>query len=168
MAKINQQSGYSLIGWLGLMPFILLGVLVVLFLACELNKTYWDYRINQMCEEDGGVEIYQHIDVTPEEYAKLPKVGSGIDFGPKKSASSTDILYAQSIDTKYRHNLVRIRRTEVKLRRITDDKIIASYIRNSRIGGDFPTGIGHNSSYSCPTSEYLLEEKKNIFIIKEK
>ena len=64
----KKENGQSIIAWIVLAPFALI-IIGVLF--CEANKAYWDYRVTKMCEEDGGVEIFEHIEVTPEEFEKL-------------------------------------------------------------------------------------------------
>ncbi|MEH6544571.1 MAG: hypothetical protein V7721_11595 [Porticoccaceae bacterium] len=160
-------KGRSFLGWIVVSPFILVALAIVLIIIgvifCEANKAYWDYRVSEICKSDGGMEIFEHILVSREGFLQMSKG----NFKPKKYSRPNEILYTQRNNTAKRHNLIRITRTEVRFLRISDDKLIARYFHNARMGGDFPTGIAHGSSFSCPEPNAVLQGRKNIFVIME-
>ena len=156
----------SLIKFIALIPVVLIGLVVLVFIYTELNKAYWDYRVKQMCEKDGGVEIFEHIDVTAEEFSKLPKLGKGIGFRSKKFAVPSDIIFSENRDLILHSHFPRVEYSEITIKQLTDKKIIARYITAARVGGDFPS-LAHSSSYRCPSSVALGFEIKKIFKIKE-
>jgi hypothetical protein len=49
-------------------PFLLLGaalVVALLYLVyCEVNKAYWDSKVRGWCEMDGGVAVFEKVELT--------------------------------------------------------------------------------------------------------
>lgn len=166
MRAYNKQEGRSLISWIALTPFMLAGLIIIGVLLCEANKAYWDHKVKGMCEEDGEFEIFEQIEVTTQELSKLQKLGKGIGFRDKKFAIPSDIIFSETKDTVIQSVFLRVEYSEVTIKRLTDEKIIARYITAVRIGGDFPSPA-HSSSYRCPSSEALGIEVKKIFKRKE-
>jgi len=63
MNIFNKQYGVSVIKFIALTPLILIGLVVMAFVFTLLNKAYWDYRVKQMCEKDGGVTVYEKVEL---------------------------------------------------------------------------------------------------------
>jgi len=151
--KKTQRSGTrSFVKWTLL---IVLGLPVAWFAFCEARKTYWDWRVTQMCEKDGGVSIEGTIELKGEDYENLIN-----NFGqlhiPLKEKAPPSVKVIREESYKYlsakdpvvwRHETVVATHDEVILGR----QII--YVRR---GGD--AVALHESSYRCPaTHENLFE-----------
>ncbi len=168
----KSNKGLSVVGSIALIPLIFIGLIVLLFFACELNKAYWDYRVAQMCEEDGGVEIYEPIEVTPEEFAQMPRVGAGkssrVAVLTKQTIRKGSLIYAESESSILKEGFPRIRKDVSIVKGLGDQTVIARMTSYSRVGGDFPTGLAHTSSFICPPNNQINPQIDNIFIIKER
>lgn len=166
-------KGRSILGWVVVSPFILVALAIVLVIAgvllCEVNKAYWDYRVKQMCEKDGGVIVYEKVELTREEYRKYDGKYGYINV-PFEASSDTDkFLYVKTWETqtlrKYTPNITR---SESIVYRKNDRRKFGKFVTYSRSGGDFPTIIAHPSGFGCrdmPGIELNIEKK--IFSVKE-
>jgi hypothetical protein len=50
-----------------LVPLILIGLAIA---GTEFNKAYWDHKVRELCEKDGGVTVYEAIELSPEEFKR--------------------------------------------------------------------------------------------------
>ena len=172
MIIMSKQRGIGIIKVIALIPLVLIGLVILAFILTLLNKAYWDYRVRQMCEKDGGVEIFKHIEVTTEEFERMPRVKqggfSGVAIFGQENIQPNSVVFSSKRKYQILHlNFPRVMRSETFIKRVTDQQIVASIVRYSRVGGDFPTGLGHSSSFDCPLSTKILLKKDRIFIIKE-
>lgn len=164
-----RQTGFGLVGLLGLVlsiPLVLIGLAVLGFISTLIYQAYWDSRVEEMCEKDGGRTIYERIVLSDEEYG-----GMLDDVGrfriPTLERLKTGDGYFYSFDSKTLErrflNLV-IKEASTRVIRVEDRKIIAEQVRFMRIGGDFPFSASQTSSFVCPKSEEktLIQE---VFII---
>jgi hypothetical protein len=131
----------------------LIGILVLAVLSTYLYKAFWDWRVEAMCERDGGRVIYEKVVLPSDEFKLLLDRDGDIDLPWLEKAGASD-HYAISFDSKdiisgvlglivqrYRYQIVRLR----------DDELLAEEIGYSRGGGDFPFSASHSSSFGCPT-----------------
>ena len=144
------QKGLGVIGWILLMPFILIGFVVVGFITCEANKAYWDHKVKQLCEKDGGVTVYEKVELERDEFHKL----NGNQYGeisiPEKRLGKTLVPYYSEYSSQVlRDGYLRVYKYNLKIARRSDGKVLGMKISYGRGGGDFPTVIGHPSSFSC-------------------
>jgi len=123
------------------------------FWEVEGRKMYWDFRVWQMCQEDGGVTVYETVELPAERFDEWGNVG----LKNKKYAKPSDGYYFQSKDDYLREENPRILRSITQIIRIMDGKVLGESIRYSRSGGGVP-GPWFPSSYGCPPiSELGLE-----------
>ena len=149
MMRIDKKhDGQSLIAWIVLTPFVLI-LISVLF--CETNKAYWDYRVTKMCEKDGGVEIFEYIEVTAKEFERFGGNQHGeLDIPFERYRNPTDLYYIRFSETiSYKLFTLTIGYSITEIIRVKDKKVMSRMISYGRAGGDFPTGIGHSSYFSC-------------------
>ena len=91
--------------------------------------------------------------------AKLRKEISSI-VKPGKPA----LKICVEIESRIREANPEVVRTEELVKRRSDGKLLARSVSYSRRGGDFPTGLAHDSLFSCPQQAQL---SKQIFKLKE-
>jgi hypothetical protein len=51
----------KLIKWLLFAPIVLIGLGV---LGTELNKAYWDSKVKALCEKEGGVTVFEKMEIS--------------------------------------------------------------------------------------------------------
>jgi hypothetical protein len=60
-----------------------------------------------------------------------------------------------------------VRRTELIAVRRSDQKVVARWVEFSRVGGDPPTGLTHESSFHCPDPLQVIAELQPLFLTPE-
>ena len=170
MNTLNKQHGVSVIKLISLIPLILIGLVVLAFIFTLLNKVYWDYRVKQMCEKDGGVTVYEKVELTQEEYKKHDGENGIISSVPSENTSAAlHSLYLSKQSTSIlRKAIPEVVRYEFLIYRKRDGKQLGKMVTYYRSGGDFPTIIGHPSGFSCrDIPDFKLNVEQQIFSVKE-
>ena len=117
----------------------------------EARKAYWDHRVNQMCEKDGGVTVYERIVLSEEEYKRLGGTKSGLAFPLEQVAEKSGFPYFRRVvDVRIRDASPEVVRFETLLIRRSDRKVLGRVVQYGRSGGDFPTGISSQTYFMCP------------------
>ncbi len=149
----KRQLGLGVLGWIIATPFILLGLLIVLAIGyliyCEANKAYWDNKVKKMCEKYGGATIYETVVLTREEYDRNDGEKGTIQVMPEgTSLDKHEYAYKIIVAVKNKYN-PRVRRSEYKIYRKYDGKVLGKWVTYSRVGGGFPLSQSHESVFSC-------------------
>ncbi len=143
-----------------LAPFVLL---IAGIGGCEARKAYYDWKVRKMCEQDGGVIIFERTAVSPELFASLPKTGGRVGVPPKAMAGPADPIYATA-ETKYlREGSPQVWRTEYSFIRRADGKLVGRAVFYSRMGGDFPSHA-HPSSFGCPAGDEFRAQIEQLYL----
>lgn len=151
-----------------LMPLLVTVIFVVLGVAaCEVNKAYWDYRVRKWCAKDGGVKVYEYIELTQQEYiARGGKYGQ-LPMPIKRQRKSDDPYYLEFAELLIRNSQPQVRRFETRVVRSRDLKIMAELVEFDRGGGDFPTGISAPSGFSCRNVPGIDTDIGHVFRIQK-
>ena len=165
MNIFNKQYGISVIKFIALTPLILIGLVALAFVFTLLNKAYWDYRVEKMCEKDGGVTVYEKVELTQEEYNGL----NGAIVVPLETSSYIDkylylLIFKKEIINKSNPSVYRRLAT---VYRKSDQKEFGKVVNYHRGGGDFPTIIGHPSGFDCSDMGIKLNIEEEIFYVKK-
>jgi len=130
------------------------------------RQAYWDAKVKEMCEKDGGVTVYERVEITGDEYKQFGGAEGTIPV-PDERLSKRDIPYfsklsVKEINTEY----PRVTRRETEIVRRADGKVLGKVVIYARVGGDFPTGITHATYFSCQDVPGIrLDVEKQIFAI---
>jgi len=101
-----------------MLPVYFIGLLIVIFIFTVLNKAYWDARVRYLCANEGGVTVYESVDLSAPEYADIPRAFNGIPLIPgerymklgdpfyRTSESDTDRKWAGVSIMKFIENIV--------------------------------------------------------------
>ena len=158
----NCMRGVGLIKSLLLIPGVLVLLLLLAVAFFEGRKAYWDYRVKEMCEKDGGIFVVQQIHLNADDYRRMGGEQGEIPI-PERRSAPTKAEYVSDTDRRViREGNPFVWRTEATIRAVANNKIIARYINYSRRGGDFPT-FAHPSSLSCDQGMGSVSRK--IFLI---
>lgn len=154
----------KIIKWLFIVPVavVLLGVI-----GTEINKAYWDYQVRQMCEKDGGVTVYEKVELTLKEYEKYGGFNGAISAPPKTASYADKYPYLSTFEKEIIHKSnPSVYRWEATIYRKSDKKIFGKVVSYHRGGGDFPTIISHPSGFDCKDMNIKLNIEEEIFYIK--
>jgi hypothetical protein len=132
-----------------LVVLILLLILVVGFF--EGRKAYWDYRVREMCAEDGGVKTNEILDVDESTYESLKNKFGQIDIPSKGDPRSVgSIAFHSYKDVYIRRSDPEVRRSELAVTRASSGAVVATSTTYSRVGGDL--FALHPSYFACPSA----------------
>lgn len=160
----NKQRGFGVLGWL---LWIVIAIIVSLVLAIsfyEGRKAYWDSRVREMCEKDGGVQIFEKMSISKAEADLLPRGNGKLGVTSKDLASANAPAYSNRRSTRLNEWNPEVQRIEHAVIRRADQKIVARWIQYGRIGGDFPS-IAHPSSFACPDAKRITSDLERLFIV---
>lgn len=150
----------------------ILGGLVLLLLLSigffEGRKAYWDYRVREMCEKDGGTRIFERVLMDRQEAkANGLLVGTTIVIPSRSDPWSLTSYYIGYESADIRSGAPRVFRARTTVVRAKDMKVLAEMVSYSRVGGDFPT-FAHPSAISCHDADRALLKFRSAVQIKEK
>lgn len=143
-------------------PFVLI---VLGIIGTTLNKAYWDEQVRLLCEKDGGVTVYESVNISKEQYLKNDGYKGMITVAPESTSKPYHEFYKkQSVTTLNKSNPI-VSKSEFITYRKSDDKKLGKWVTYSRGGGDFPTGL-HHSHFGCvDIIGFKTSSAKEIFSI---
>lgn len=159
----KKHSGFGVIGWIVAIPFVLIGLVIAAFIFCEMRKAYWDTKVKEMCEIDGGMRIYETVELSEDEYNLYKSVFGKYSFPRERHASDEIQIVSKNVSTYVRHSNPEVRRNELSIIRKTDGKLLGVRVSYSRVGGDLIAL--HPSSFRCPQE---LENTFSAIVHKDK
>jgi len=113
------------------------------------RQAYWDAQVDRMCETDGGMRVFEVMELTPHQYGLLLNSFGKIDI-PIDAGDLGDVpVIRREETTVIRDANPRVWRYALTVVRKADRRILGVQVTYSRVGGDFPSPA-HESSYSCP------------------
>ena len=156
---LGNNRGLSAIAPCSVKSLVIFTVAAVIVAACATpSQMSADAEVNRLCAIDGGIKVYETVRLLPE---KFNQHGS-IQIPDKAKAKPTDEYYYEwNVDYLKRAN-PELWRSEHRIIRKVDGKLLGSFVRYSRRGGDMP-GPWHGSSYSCPEIGSQPSLEKSIF-----
>lgn len=131
------------------------------------HQTYWDVQVKEMCEKDGGVRIFEKLRVTEKDLVFLDKLLDGkIDVPDKSSAHQNSLAYSEfKLTTVHAKGNLLVDRAESIILRRADQVVIARWVVYKRSGGDFPTGLAYDSSFTCPDLNKIVSDMQQLFLL---
>jgi hypothetical protein len=160
-----RARGFGILAWMLAIPVAIIVLLILAVGFFEGRKAYWDSKVKEMCEKEGGVKVFEKISISLERYNRIPKVGGFISMGPESSLKPEDVVFWVMTENVLRDWNPRVVRREELVKRRTDGKTMGKIISYSRIGGDFPNGISHHSSFACPEPNQLYAAQEYFFLV---
>lgn len=158
--RLNNIKGISSIKVL-LFLFVTLALFLLATIGyIEGRKVYWDRRVDNMCQEDGGVKIYERATL-PSKYI----TNEGIVRIPFEShATQEDEYYLRIIRTPIVSGYLSVGKHQTQVIRTKDMKILAEVVSYGRGGGDIPT-FSHPSYHSCKTDNNPIDSMiQQVFV----
>jgi len=158
-------------GTIFLTPVFMIVSLLFVYVYTEINIGYWDYRVAQMCKEEGGVTVYEKVYISreknPEYFTDKAAVDISREMGDK-DGENYDYFYITK--KKYlKETLPVIAKRTYFFYRKNDQKLLGKVVNFFRSGGSFPIPpFGEiNRGFSCKDLNISIDEHNTIFIIEE-
>ncbi|MGH7602920.1 MAG: hypothetical protein ACRENK_02860 [Gemmatimonadaceae bacterium] len=131
------------------------------------QQSYWDAKVKEMCEKDGGVTIYHQIRISRAEIDRhvLPVTADGkLGVALKELAQPDAPVYAVRKTTYLHESNPQVGRVEWTAIRRSDGAAVARWITYGRSGGDFPSPA-HASNFTCPNPEKIISDLQKLFAV---
>jgi len=132
------------------------------------QKARWDEQIRALCETEGHVRIITPVTLSTQQARRMPHTEGQITLRMQINQPVDDPVYARVNQTTVlrRQDPEVVKRDVVAIQR-SDERVVASWVEYSRVGGDPLTGLAHQSSYQCPDPKQVLRELQPMFVIKD-
>lgn len=153
--------------WLWIISF---PVIVASCTGCSaINKVYWDHKVDELCEKDGGVIIYEKAVISKSDYPNIKLASNGeVILPPEKTAGPEDPYFIRFESEYLREGSLSVARSITSIVRNSDKKTMSSLVTYGRSGGDFlPEGIAYPSHYSCDNKQENLKNLGSTISINE-
>lgn len=161
-----RQRGAGVIKTLLLIPVALVLLVMLVLAFYEGRKAYWDYRVREMCERDGGTRIIDKVLIDRNDAKDEGLlIGDSVVIPSHREAKPNASYYIVYESEDLRKHHPRVFRSLTSVVRAEDKKVIAEMIIYSRVGGDFPT-FAHPSSTSCRDANSELIKFRSAVQIK--
>jgi len=145
--------------------------IIMLLTACmgwvPGRQAYWDAKVKELCEKDGGVTVYERVRITQSEYRRMGGVHGEIPV-PSRSLARPGTPYVTDTTIIKLHDWApEVWRRETLVVRMADGKVLARQVTYGRRGADAPIIIGQPSFYGCSEAGVHLDVEKQTFEIVE-
>ncbi|MEW8693669.1 MAG: hypothetical protein AB2535_21765 [Candidatus Thiodiazotropha endolucinida] len=127
------------------------------------KKMYYDAQVREMCAKDGGITVYEIVELPAEMFSKWGMVEF---YHPSQGENALGPKYIfKAEQLYYRKNNPSLIRFHYQIFRRADNKLLGEAIMYGRGGGDLP-GFWMGSHFSCPPSKNAGVNKliKTVFI----
>jgi hypothetical protein len=135
----------------------IVGMLLATF-GCEREKDRLDAQALNLCQQDGGVRVYEAVKLPADRFDKF----GGVSI-PNKDKLRPEDDYFYEWDVKYlKTGNPELIRSQHRVIRRKDGKVLGESVRYIRRGGDL-LGPWHESSFSCPEVGEQRGLERNVF-----
>ncbi len=146
--------------FLTLLPLLLIGLFLT---GCE--KTELDRQMQALCQKDGGVQVYEKVLLPESMFDESGYPFPGWRDRPKSEKLGKDYDYAREEmilkDGEPFKGQGRLTKSNIKIYRKSDRKLLGESISYGRAGGDGIV-LGHPTTNSCPATGGPIE--KSVFV----
>ncbi|MHB9119271.1 MAG: hypothetical protein ACYC2R_13515 [Burkholderiales bacterium] len=123
------------------------------------ERLWLDHQVRERCAKDGGVRVYETVRLTPD---LLDKAGR-IWIPDKAQAKPSDEYYYESEERYYGQGNPTLLRSQYRVIRRSDGKVLGESVFYGRGGGDLP-GPWHELSFTCPDPTQSPGLETSIFL----
>jgi hypothetical protein len=128
---------------------LIIAAFLLVILYSEGRKAYWDTKVAEMCEKEGGIKVYKPVELDANEYSALLNRQSQLDL-PSERSASPDAKYVHSTKTEYVvRDQLEVRKYVTQVLRRPGPDVLSEKITFSRVGGEL-FALVHSSSFTCP------------------
>ena len=108
--------------------------LLAWFLWVAVGENMWlDHQVRKLCAKDGGVKVYETVILPTEQYNEY--AGRNWILPDKSRANPSDQYYYERETHYYRKGRPQMSRSQTRIIRRSDGKVLGEYIHYGRGGG---------------------------------
>lgn len=157
----RRTTGVSILGMLLAIPVLLLLLILLALGFYEARKAYWDYQVRELCAKDGGIRVYEAVELPPEKFNQWGQLNF---YQPTQAENALGAEYIFKLALQYfKKENPSLHRFSVQVIRRSDEKLLGESIGYSRGGGDIP-GPWQPSTFSCPNEYGDIPLLTKVFI----
>lgn len=147
LTLLGRMRGATFIKIVVLIPVTLVVLLALVFTFYEGRKAYWDYRVKEMCERDGGIKVYDTVTLPVD---KFNEWGQPNFYKPDEgdNALGREYIFRSKVSF-YRKGNPQVARYRIQVIRRDDGKLLGESVSYGRGGGDIPSP-SYGSGFHCP------------------
>lgn len=119
---------------------------------------YYDWKVRQLCAIDGGVKVYETVELPAEMFDKW----GNVHIRDKRRVKPSDEYYSESETTYLRHGDPKIVRMLGRIIRVSDQKVLGESVHYGR-GGGYLLGPWQPSGFTCPGPRAKPNLEPSIF-----
>lgn len=124
------------------------------------RQSYWDTKVKEMCEREGGIKVHEKISLPSSQLRLYTNSRGQLDLPfENKATPKQNYFYTLASESIVEDGSLSVTKNTTRVVRKSDGKVLSEKIVFTRVGGDVPTGISHPSAFACPT----FEAGRNIF-----
>ena len=154
--------------------FVIIAVLLSPFISFgyrEVVMWYWDSKVEAWCETEGGLTVYQTVEIRLSEHPGLKIESNGTLSIPNETRASLDDRFITSrIRTELSGRRPHVRRSETVYQDRLNDVVLGRRLFFSRYGGDFFLNFADTSSGCDDIPGFYAESRaknKDMFVFIE-
>lgn len=153
---------------------VVIGVVSVAMVSCvscaPIRKLYWDHKVDELCEKDGGVTIYEKVTLSKRDYPNARFTSTGDYMIPFEKDARYDDPFFSRYGTEYLHKgTIDVMRHTQSIVRTSDKKILSTIVDYGRRGGDSMLSVWmHPSHHSCKKGKIDIKEFSSTITVKER
>jgi hypothetical protein len=125
----------------------------------SIQRTYWDARIDEMCQKDGGVTVYERVTITTEEFKSLGGAGRTVRV-LRREVAPPNAPYVADNTTAWLNRDPDVFRSETLIVRTSDGKVLSRQVNYVRVRLEF------GQPHSCQDVGVRLDVERQTFEIK--
>lgn len=126
-------------------------------------KAHYDRQVRELCANDGGVRVYETVQLTAEKFNQWGQPNFNIPVTPYTKLKDSDQYYLEWEITNIKFGNPKLEQSHFRLIRRSDNKLLGESVSYTRGGGDLP-GPWHGSSFICPEPAKHQSHEPSIFI----
>lgn len=162
MTSLRQENSPSRTSKLSWIAWLAVGLLNS---GCE--KYALDRQMEDLCEKDGGVKIYETVTLPAELFDQWGDPFPGWRGRPSEERLGPQFRYEWKIIEIKKGNALKgegeLKRFEVRIFRRSDGKLLGEGVSFGRSGGDF-IAFAHPTSRSCPEGQSESDVIRRVFV----
>lgn len=124
-----------------------------------VRYAYWDAEVGRLCKVDGGITVYERVQLSPTEYQLMRGPGESVVVPLRTSSVSRTPYVMQEQMTELNPGNPAVTRLETRIVRLSDNKVVSRMVYYSRHGQDL---VG---SYGCKDVGLRLDLERQTFEI---
>jgi hypothetical protein len=132
--------------------------LACLLTGCSPTTADWDAKVKELCQKDGGVIVYERVQISKEEARHVTGPAGGLVVAREDAANASNPYVSRNMRTTLNDGNPTVFKSETVIVRTKDGKVLSrlTYYGRAKRGGI-------DSGYSCRDVGIALDLEQQTF-----